>query len=119
MKTLLTIFVLTIYLSLTAQTVATNKTVLDSIVIGLNADVAKKDIQAGHVKLMLSSGIASVTIVGQEKFEEKYKLKYYDNGCVGPTKKEMADYNKEVFMYLDKTYGKTWRKEVRKDVVGL
>lgn len=111
---------MTIGLALTAQTVTAIDTVYRSVLLGLSADVAQKDIKAGRrPRLFISSGISPVTFVGQEKFEEKYKVKYEENGCTGPPEKEIKDYNKEVFKYLDKMYGRKWRKEVRKDVVGF
>ena len=80
---------------------------------------AQLDLDRGKVQLMLQGGFAPVHIAGQELFERKYKLSYFDLGCVVPSNLCIAHYNAEVAKFLDKKYGKTWRKEVRKDVTGL
>lgn len=77
------------------------------------------DIHYGRPKLLILGGIAPIVYVGQEKFEEKYGVGYHDYGCISPDYKCMLEYNQAVFDYLDQTQGKKWRKEVRKDVVGL
>ncbi len=87
--------------------------------IGVTADIAKQDIKNGNPKLMISNGIAVTIIQGQEIFEQKYKVTYGIYGCIGPSDNEMKNYNNEIFKYLDKTFGRKWRKEVRKDVAGL
>ena len=78
------------------------------ITVGLNAKLAEQEIAEGHPRLILSGGISPIVYVGQEIFEEKYKIKYYDYGCVSPSEKEMIEYNKTIFKYLDKRYGKKW-----------
>lgn len=80
---------------------------------------AQSDLKKNKIHFMLQGGFAPVHIAGQEIFEEKYHIKYFDLGCVVPNDLCIAHYNAEVAKYLDKTYGKSWRKEVRKDVLGL
>jgi len=80
---------------------------------------AELDIKQGKAKLLLAGGIAPIHYRGQEVFERKFSISYYDYGCIAPSNKCIMDYNKAMFAYLDKQYGKKWRKEVRKDVIGL
>jgi hypothetical protein len=73
----------------------------------------------GIPKLLLFSGIASIVYDSDSIFESKYKIDYYDYGCIGESEDCMKDYNMEVFKYLDKEFGISWRKEIRPDVIGL
>jgi len=92
-----------------------------------NADTAKvhseklamADVKAGNLKFLLRGGIVTTYKKGQEVFEKKYRLKYYDFGCIMPADISINDYNKTIAGYLDKKFGLSWRKEVRKDVVGI
>ncbi|MHA6249116.1 FEKKY domain-containing protein [Pontibacter sp. CAU 1760] len=85
----------------------------------VNQDVAYRDIKYQRPRLLLVGGIAPVVYANQQKFEQRYDVAYHDFGCVAPNEKCIALYNKVVFEYLDKRYGRKWRKEVRKDVIGL
>ena len=80
---------------------------------------ARKDLQKGKVNFLILGGIVPTHVKGQEVFEQKYKLKYFDFGCVMPSDICIDDYNATVAKYLDQTFGKQWRKEVRKDVKGI
>ncbi|MFC1224233.1 hypothetical protein ACFE6N_10525 [Pedobacter sp. BG31] len=80
---------------------------------------ANADIKKGKPKFLIQGGIASIRIKGQELFEQKYGVVYQDLGCVGPSAIRIEDYNKVVASFMDKKYGKAWRKEVRKDVQGI
>ena len=84
----------------------------------VSAKQAQQDIEQGKAKLLLVGGIASVHYEGQEVFEKKYKVSYYDFACNSPEEKNIKEYNKAIFTHLDKQFGKTWRKEIRKDVIG-
>src|SRR5690606_34685004 len=77
------------------------------------------DIHYDRPKLLISGGIAPIVYAGQEKFEKKNGVVYQDYGCISPDYNCMVEYNQTIFNYLDQTQGKSWRKEVRKDVVGL
>ncbi|RZA00621.1 MAG: carboxypeptidase regulatory-like domain-containing protein [Sphingobacteriaceae bacterium] len=85
----------------------------------VNSEVAQEDIKNNTLKLLLAGGIAPVYYEGQEKFEKKFNINYYEYGCTPPEMKCLRGYNKETFKHLDKKYGKRWRKEVRPDVIGL
>ena len=79
--------------------------------------LAQTDISKGKIKFLIMGGFAPKHYQGEAVFEKKYKIKYYQFGCVLPESISIADYNKVVASYLDGKYGKVWRKEVRKDVV--
>ena len=81
--------------------------------------LATANIKAGNVKFLLRGGIVSTYRKGQDVFEKKYRLRYYDFGCVMPSNLSIDDYNKIVAGYLDKKFGLSWRNEVRKDIVGI
>jgi hypothetical protein len=69
--------------------------------------------------LLLSGGIAPVYSPKEDKFEQKYMVKYHDFGDVAPDIKCITTYNKVIFQFLDKKFGKSWRKDARNDVIGL
>ncbi len=80
---------------------------------------ALNDIQQKQVKLLLIGGEVPVVQHGQEHFEQQYGVQYHDYGCISPEADSVEAYNKTIFRYLDATYGKQWREQVRKDVPGL
>lgn len=81
---------------------------------------ALADIKNNTAKILVQGGIASVIYPADKAFLEKYKISYYIFGCVAPESGDcLNDYNKAVFDHLDKTFGKGWRKEVRKDAIAL
>lgn len=81
---------------------------------------ALRDIQAKKPLILLQGGIAPVVYTTDKAFESSYKIFYNDFGCVAGDRQEcLIAYNKTIFDYLDKTYGKKWRKEIRKDAIGL
>ena len=80
---------------------------------------ANADIKNGKIKLLVQGRIVATRVKGQEQFERKYGVVYFDLGCVGPSDIRIEDYNKVVASFMDKKYGKAWRKEVRKDVKGI
>jgi len=95
---------------------------LDLLIIAdceINKDIAQRDINKNKPRLLLSGGIAPVIYSDQDKFEEKYGVKYFDYGCVTPSYECIEQYNKEIFIYLDNKFGKSWRLEIRKDVIGF
>ncbi len=84
-----------------------------------NENRALQDIQDGKPKLLLASGDAPIIYKSDQYFSDKYKVYYYDYGCLPEKKECMIQYNKSIFKYLDQKFGKAWRKEVRKDIIGL
>ncbi len=85
----------------------------------VNKEIAETDIKKKKPRLLLIGSIAPMIYKNQGEFEKKYNIEYYDFGCTPPSEECVIQYNKTVFEYLDKKYGQNWRKEVRKDVIGL
>lgn len=81
--------------------------------------LAKTDLDNGILVLFLQSGIAPVTYITDEIFENKYKVYYYEFGCTSPEHSLVKTYNNQVFIFLDKKFGKGWRKKIRKDIIGF
>lgn len=53
-------------------------------------------------------------------FEKKYGINYYIVGdYLDYTEEEMKAYNLAIANSLDEKFGTAWRKECRKDVIGL
>lgn len=104
--------------------VITNNSLLN-VSIWLDADCeydkerALQDIEQGNVKLLLIGSIVPVRYSTDKKFERKYNLAFYDFGCTPPARECVIEYNNTIFKYLDQKYQNKWRKEVRKDVIGL
>jgi hypothetical protein len=81
---------------------------------------ALDDIAEKKPTILLQGGIVSVIKITDKDFEKKYKIPFRDLGCVIPDKIEcLIAYNRTIFEYMDKTNGKEWRKEIRKDAIGL
>lgn len=80
---------------------------------------AQKDVKAGKPMLLLSGGIAPVSSPKEDNFEKKYSVKYHDFGDVPQSIKCSIAYNNIVFAFLDKKFGKSWRRDARADVIGL
>jgi len=80
---------------------------------------ARTDIKAGKPMLLLSGGIAPVFSPREDNFEKKYTVKYHDFGDTPQSIKCSTAYNNVVFGFLDKKFGKSWRRDARADVIGL
>jgi hypothetical protein len=81
--------------------------------------LAERDIQAKTPFLLLVSGGAPVVITTDAAFERQFQVNYVELGCISPPLASVRAYNARMFAYLQATYGKTWRRHVRPDVVGL
>ena len=78
------------------------------------------DIQENKAKILVQGGFAPIIYNTDKMFFEQYKVTYYVFGCVAPESIEcLNDYNRAIFEFLDKTFGKSWRKEVRRDAIGF
>lgn len=77
------------------------------------------DIKKRTVTLYILGGIVSKATPPDKGFQEKYKVKYHDFGCVAPENLDYyKDYNLLVLQYLKKKFGTTWKKDIRKDILG-
>jgi hypothetical protein len=85
----------------------------------INKDIAQQDIKKNKPRLLLSSGIVPVIYSDQVNFEKKYGVIFFDYGDITPPLECIQQYNKEIFAYLDYKFGKIWRREVSKDLIGL
>lgn len=74
--------------------------------------------RAGTLFLVLASGIAPVFFATDSVFKREFKVQYFEEGCVAPASAYLVAYNHFVFDHLQATYGSTWRRKVRKDLVG-
>ena len=84
-------------------------------------DSVMQDWRNTEIKLYIIGSIAPVAnSKSDNRFEKKYKLKYFDFGCEPSEVYECIEkYNRRAFMFLDLKYEGKWRKKVRKDVIGL
>jgi hypothetical protein len=93
---------------------------LNTYCIKYDSEKAGEDIKNKTPKLFLFGSIAPVYYPGQENFENKYGVEYYELGDNLEESLECNEsYNKIIFKYLDEKFGGEWRKEVRKDVLGF
>ncbi|WP_203296779.1 FEKKY domain-containing protein [Luteirhabdus pelagi] len=81
--------------------------------------LAEIDIKNGNPFLFLVGGIAPVIYTTDLAFEKKYDIYLFDFGCTGPQEKYIEAYNEVIFEYLTNRFGKKWKKDIRKDVIGL
>jgi hypothetical protein len=86
---------------------------------GINREKALEDIKNGKINILISSGIAPVIYKSDEKFSKKYNVNFSEYGCEAIADESLYEYNRTVFEYLDKKYGKKWRRKIRKDITGL
>tara|TARA_B100000676_G_scaffold296670_1_gene337316 strand:+ start:476 stop:1096 length:621 start_codon:yes stop_codon:yes gene_type:complete len=81
---------------------------------------AIEDIQNKKIFLYRQGGIVAPPLTTQDKsFQLNFNLKYIATGCTGPSKDYTVNYNKEVFKYLNKQFGNTWKSNIRKDTFGI
>ncbi len=82
-----------------------------------NAEQAESDWKNGKPKLLLFGSIAPIGNTSSDnRFEKKFRIKYYDFGCEPPIDECIKIYNQRIFELMDEKYGKVWRKKVRTDV---
>ncbi len=71
----------------------------------------------GKPKLLLVGSIAPTGNTSSDnRFEKKFRIKYYDFGCEPPIDECIKMYNQRIFELMDKKHGMKWRKKVRNDV---
>ena len=87
--------------------------------IKFNREKALQEIKDKSPKIVIVGGIIRAARPGDNKFAKRYRIQFVDTGCVIEDTDCIAAYNKATFEYLDKKYGKKWRKQVRQDLMGL
>ena len=82
-----------------------------------DVEKAESDWKNGTPKLLLFGSIAPIgNSKFDNRFEKKYRIKYFDFGCTPPAMDCMKLYNERIFKLMDEKYGNKWREKVRKDV---
>ena len=85
-----------------------------------NASGARRDIENNNIRILLPGGlIQETTNANDSLFEQKYHVRFISQGCVRLPGEDQHAYNQKIFNYLDKHYGRRWRREIRQDVIGL
>ena len=85
-----------------------------------NRQTALNDIKKGRANLLVQGGFAPIIYTTDKDFKAKYGIGYYVFGCIAPDMDEcLIIYNETIAEYLDQTFGRKWRKAMRKDVIGL
>ena len=79
----------------------------------------EQDIKYNRVSLYILGGITASVYKGDAEFQQKYKITFYDFGCLAPSNIDFyKEYNKIVFEHLNKQYDTEWQDEIRKDILG-
>jgi len=85
-----------------------------------NARGARRDILKNNMRILLPGGlIQETTNASDSLFEQKYHVRFLSQGCVRLPGEDQHAYNQKIFNYLDKHYGRRWRREIRQDAIGL
>jgi hypothetical protein len=118
---ILAAIIVTVASTTNRQTKEQTKPIQDTLCDGIYSKrQALNDIKAGKARLLVQGGIAPVYYPTDKTFRETYKIGYEIFGCVAPGPIEcLQEYNETIFKHLSVTYGNDWKKEVRKDVIGL
>ena len=70
-------------------------------------------------QLVIMGGIVRAIKPSDLKFAKKYKIEFLDTGCEVEDQTCIKAFNQVTIHYLDKKYGKAWRKYIRKNIIGL
>ena len=84
-----------------------------------NKGAAMLALKKNTPKVVIVGGIVRAIKPGDTKFAKKYKIQFIDTGCVIENTDCIVEFNKVTFAFLDRKYGKKWRKQIRQDLLGL
>ena len=87
--------------------------------VKFNKANAIKAIQDKLPKIVIVGGVIRAAKPGDDRFAKKYKIQFIDTGCSIESRNCIAEFNKITFAYLDKRFGKRWRRYIRQDLLGL
>lgn len=83
--------------------------------------LALRDFKNGEARLYSQGGLSPV--VGRKnlkKLYKKYKVMFYEMGCIGSSNlNELIEYNEAVFELLNFKYGTKWQTMVNPDTIGF
>lgn len=82
-------------------------------------EIAKNDIAKNKAKILLTGGVTPIFYATDNQFEERYQVAFHDYGDLAAKYECMKIYNFEIFQYLSEKYGKSWKKEIRKDTLAF
>ena len=78
---------------------------------------AKDDIKNNNIFIYLNGGLTPIFYPNDKSFEERYSIKFYEEGCIGS--EFSIYYNFIIYEYLSKTFGNKWITEIRNDAIGF
>jgi hypothetical protein len=81
--------------------------------------LAKFDIENQTPFILLYGGNRQFVSTSDEVFEKKYKIYFYNYGCLAPSEAVEKIYNTITFKFLVSKYGKEWMNQIRSDIPGL
>jgi hypothetical protein len=86
----------------------------------VNEETAIQDIKNGKPKLLIYEGQVRFENSNQHLYEKKFGVEYYFlKKYNAPPKECVSEYNQVIFKHLSTKFGNEWKKEIRKDVVGI
>jgi hypothetical protein len=86
----------------------------------VSEELALKEVAKDSARLLLVGSISPIGNSSEDfDFEKEFKINYFDFGCTPPCEECILLYNRAIFKHLDQKYGKSWRAEIRPNVIGF
>jgi hypothetical protein len=106
--------------SVTNQNIEVNIFLPAPVCSRVSEELALKELAKDSARLLLVGSISPIGNSSQDfDFEKEFKIDYFDFGCTPPCEECILLYNRAIFKHLDQKYGKSWRTEVRPDIIGF
>lgn len=80
---------------------------------------AKQLLHKKKPSLVLQGGIISAIQKPEKVFAKRYGISFIDTGCVVDDTTCIKQFNEVAIQYLDKNFGKKWRKKIPQPIIGL
>lgn len=90
--------------------------------MAFNLKRAQRDIDSNTIHILFPGGFLGIPDFNNPKdtdFQDKYHVTFFAQGCIRSGLDNEDEYNRHIFKYLDKKYGKQWRAEIRDDAIAL